>query len=100
MLGKMFRLCQPFDGTRRENIATLVETLLGNFETVVQYNRDGGRSNVTTGALCRLMADTTRGSELHRQGDREYVARNSREKAIFSGTGNLLLFYFPNKKHR
>ena len=97
MLGKMFRLCQPFDGTRRENIATLVETLLGNFETVVQYNRDGGRSNVTTGALCRLMADSTRGSELHRQG--EYVARNSREKGIFSGTGNLLLFYFPNKKH-
>ena len=39
MLGKMFRLCQPFDGTRKENIATLVETLLGNFETIVQYNK-------------------------------------------------------------
>ena len=100
MLGKMFRLCQPFDGTRRENIATLVETLLGNFETVVQYNRDGGRSNLTTGALCRLMTDSTRGSELHRQG--EYVARNSREKAFSVEMGiyfYLLLFYFPNEKH-
>ena len=69
MLGKMFRLCQPFDGTRKQNIATLVETLLGNFETIVQYNKDrrtGRWSNVTTGALCGLMTNITRGSELHR----------------------------------
>ena len=39
MLSKMFKLCQPFDGTKTTNIATLVENLLGNFETIVQYNK-------------------------------------------------------------
>ena len=39
MLSKMFKLCQPFDGTKKTNIATLVENLLGNFETIVQYNK-------------------------------------------------------------
>ena len=44
MLGQKFHLCQPFDGTNKANVATLVETLLGNFETIIQYNK-GEMSN-------------------------------------------------------
>ena len=39
MLGNKFNLCTAFDGTKTSNVATLVETLLGNFETIVQYNK-------------------------------------------------------------
>merc|ERR550517_1561497 len=56
-LGKMFRLCQPFDGSK-SGLASLVESLLGNLETVVQYNRDkktGPWSNVTTELVCHIM---------------------------------------------
>ena len=66
-LGKMFRLCQPFDGSRT-GLASLVETLLGNLETVVQYNRDkktGPWSNVTTELVCHIMT-SGQGSTLSR----------------------------------
>ena len=56
-LGKMFRLCQPLEGSQT-GVATLVEGLLGNLETVVQYNRDkktGPWSNLTTASLCQIM---------------------------------------------
>ena len=67
-LGKMFRLCQPFDGSKA-GLATLVETLLGNLETVVQYNRDkktGPWSNVTTSMVCHIMTQEVTGSTLTR----------------------------------
>merc|ERR1719483_1904450 len=70
MLTKMFKLCKPFDGKDKANIATLVETLIGNIETVVQYNKDrkefeGGQwGNITTRVICEIMDDRTAGSEL------------------------------------
>jgi len=69
MLGQKFHLCQPFDGTNKANVATLVETLLGNFETIIQYNKDkktGKWSNITTKSLCDIMTNNTLGSELQR----------------------------------
>jgi len=72
MLTKLFNLCLPFDGKSKANIATLVETLIGNIETVVQYNKDrqgfeGGKwGNVTTGTICNIMSNETEGSELQR----------------------------------
>ena len=85
MLGQKFHLCQPFDGTNKANVATLVETLLGNFETIIQYNKGvmslflyflslsllldkktGKWSNITTKSLCDIMTNNTLGSELQR----------------------------------
>ena len=66
-LGKIFRLCQPLD-EGKTGVATLVEALLGNLETVVQYNRDkktGPWSNLTTSTLCHIMT-AGQGSPLDR----------------------------------
>ena len=35
-----FRLCSSIDPSKKFDIASLFETLTGNFENVVQYNRD------------------------------------------------------------
>ena len=70
MLTKMFKLCKPFDGKDKANIATLIETLIGNIETVVQYNKDrkefeGGKwGNITTNIICEIMDNRSAGSEL------------------------------------
>jgi len=69
MLTKKFKLCKPFDGSKKANIATLMETLLGNFETIIQYNKDkktGKWSNITTQVLCDIMTNAKFGSELER----------------------------------
>ena len=66
-LGKIFRLCQPLEDSQA-GLATLVEALLGNLETVVQYNRDkktGPWSNLTTAAICQIMT-AGQGSPLER----------------------------------
>ena len=39
-LEKLFKLCDPLDVTDRLDVANLFETLAGNFEGVVQYNKD------------------------------------------------------------
>ena len=58
MLSKMFKLCQPFDGTKKTNIATLVENLLGNFETIVQYNKgEKVRMVFTTSSFFTLLSE-------------------------------------------
>ena len=70
MLTKMFNLCKPFTGLDKADTATLVETLIGNIETIVQYNKDrkefeGGKwGNITTRIICNIMEDRKAGSEL------------------------------------
>ncbi len=55
------RLCKPLDGTKSEDVATLFEGLIGNFEDIVQYNKDnrafegGKHNNVTVETLCDIM---------------------------------------------
>ena len=36
----MFNLCTPFNGNALVDITNLFETLIGNFEGIVQYNKD------------------------------------------------------------
>lgn len=72
MLTRMFTLCSPFDGAKTEDTATLFESLIGNFEGVVQYNKDnrdweGAKfTNITLNTLCDIMADQGVGSPLQR----------------------------------
>lgn len=39
-LTKSFMLCEPLDGTREEDVGNFVQSLVSNFEGVVQYNKD------------------------------------------------------------
>ena len=40
-LEQKFRLCSRLDGGNTEDVANLMEALIGNLEGVVQYNRWG-----------------------------------------------------------
>ena len=67
-----FQLCDDIDMTNKKDIANLFSTLTGNFENVVQYNKDNRAfegavgTNITIDTLCGLMTDTKIGSELER----------------------------------
>lgn len=39
-LTKSFMLCEPLDGTQEKDVANFVQSLVSNFEGVVQYNKD------------------------------------------------------------
>ena len=57
-----YRLCKPIDGTNANDVSNLFESLIGNFEDIVQYNKDnkafegGKHDNVTIETLCDIMA--------------------------------------------
>ncbi|KAI1297167.1 putative serine protease K12H4.7 [Halotydeus destructor] len=64
-LNSMFTLCDPLDGTNVNDVANFVQSLSGNFEGVVQYNRDNRAfegavdGNVTIDVICDLMQDAS-----------------------------------------
>ena len=72
MIKKKFKLCSNFDGTNQNDVTNLFESLIGNFEGIVQYNKDNrafeGASwqNVTIETVCGVMTDSQAGSELDR----------------------------------
>lgn len=45
-ISKMFQLCDPLDGTKKLDVSNLVSNLAGNFEGVVQYNKDNRKFEV------------------------------------------------------
>ncbi|CAL8110230.1 unnamed protein product [Orchesella dallaii] len=61
MIRKNFKLCDDFDGSNKKDVASLFETLAGNFEDIVQYNEDnrgfeGSKTaNITIKTLCDIM---------------------------------------------
>jgi len=63
-LAQKFRLCSRLDGGNTEDVANLMEALIGNLEGVVQYNRDNRAfegyewGNVTIDTVCELLTDT------------------------------------------
>nr|CAD7395996.1 unnamed protein product [Timema cristinae] len=77
-LKELFRPCDAIDPTNEADVATLYETLAGNFAGVVQYNKDnrafeGSRgTNITIDVVCELMSDETIGPAVTR-----YAAVNS-----------------------
>ncbi|XP_003742341.1 putative serine protease K12H4.7 [Galendromus occidentalis] len=53
-----FKTCVPFDGYNSLNLQNFFQTIAGNFEGIVQYNKDQrmeGRTNISIDDLCRLM---------------------------------------------
>ncbi|XP_059142067.1 putative serine protease K12H4.7 [Physella acuta] len=68
----MFRLCDSIDPNIQNDIANLYSTFAGNFEGVVQYNKDNRAfegavgSNITIDTLCGMMTDSSLGNPLQR----------------------------------
>lgn len=71
-LKKMFNLCDDIDIANTEDVANLYSNLAGNFEGVVQYNKDNRAfegavgTNITVDTLCNIMNDVGRGDPIDR----------------------------------
>ncbi|CAL4130099.1 unnamed protein product, partial [Meganyctiphanes norvegica] len=69
---KRFRLCTPLNGSNKQDVANLYSILTGNFEDVVQYNRDNRDfegvkgTNITIDTLCAIMDDEKSGPAIVR----------------------------------
>lgn len=69
---KTFRLCDDFDATIKNDVANLFSSLAGNFEGVVQYNKDNREfegakdANITIDTICGIMENDTGGTPLQR----------------------------------
>ncbi|XP_040063933.1 putative serine protease K12H4.7 [Ixodes scapularis] len=61
-LKDLFKLCTYFNGYNRNDVANFFQSLAGNFEGIVQYNKDarefeGGNGSITIDTLCDKMTD-------------------------------------------
>ncbi|XP_023237167.1 putative serine protease F56F10.1 [Centruroides sculpturatus] len=72
MVKKIFRLCDDLDATNKKDVANLLSSLAGNFEGVVQYNKDnrafeGAKdASITIDTICGVMENDSVGSPLKR----------------------------------
>ncbi|KAK3589932.1 hypothetical protein CHS0354_034949 [Potamilus streckersoni] len=71
-LKEMFYLCDDIDANNQMDIANLFTNLAGNFEGVVQYNKDNRAfegaigTNITIDTVCGIMGDESIGTALQR----------------------------------
>ncbi len=71
-LSSMFNTCSPLSGASQLDLTNFVSSLAGNFEGVVQYNRDNRAfegavdTNVTIPVICGLMNDASESNVLQR----------------------------------
>uniref|UniRef100_A0A8W8IVI8 Serine protease K12H4.7 n=1 Tax=Magallana gigas TaxID=29159 RepID=A0A8W8IVI8_MAGGI len=69
---KMFNLCDPLDTSQYVDGSNLFSNLAGNFEGVVQYNKDNRAfegaigTNITIDTICGIMTDESNGSPVER----------------------------------
>lgn len=74
-LKKMFQLCDDIDISNNLDVANLYTNLAGNFEGVIQYNKDNRAfegalaTNITVDTLCNIMNDDSRGDPVNRYAD-------------------------------
>lgn len=69
ILTKKFRLCDPLDGTNKDDVANFVSAVAGNFEGVVQYNKDNRKfeaGNITIDVVCSTMTNVNGKSSIDR----------------------------------
>ncbi|XP_055328720.1 putative serine protease K12H4.7 [Paramacrobiotus metropolitanus] len=91
-LQTQFQLCTPIDVTVKKDVQNLVESLAGNFEGVVQYNRDNRAfegalaTNITIETLCDIMGDTSKGTALERYAQVNALLLNAYEQKCLNFT--------------
>ena len=72
IIRRKFKLCSNFDGKNSNDVTNLFEALVGNFEGIVQYNKDNRAfegaqwTNVTIETVCKMMVDPSKGSAVER----------------------------------
>jgi len=60
---KQFKLCSSFNARKSRDVTNLFESLVGNFEGIVQYNKDNRAwegatwTNITIDTLCEIMIE-------------------------------------------
>ncbi|XP_052232753.1 putative serine protease F56F10.1 [Dreissena polymorpha] len=75
VLEQKFNLCDKIDHTNTLDLAGFFSNTAGNFENVVQYNKDNRAfegalgTNITIDTLCEIMTDFTRGDPVQRYAD-------------------------------
>ncbi|XP_017480308.1 PREDICTED: putative serine protease K12H4.7 [Rhagoletis zephyria] len=71
-INQLFQLCDPLDATKKLDVSNLVGNLAGNFEGVVQYNKDNRKfegatgTNITIDVVCSAMTNVGGGSSIER----------------------------------
>jgi len=64
-----FRLCSPLDKSNTNDVINLYESLIGNFEGIVQYNKDNKAfegaqwGNVTIDTVCDILVSSNTGPD-------------------------------------
>ena len=64
-----FRLCSPLDRSNTNDVINLYESLIGNFEGIVQYNKDNKAfegaqwGNVTIDTVCDILVSSNTGPD-------------------------------------
>nr|XP_006823961.1 PREDICTED: putative serine protease K12H4.7-like [Saccoglossus kowalevskii] len=72
LLQNIFQVCGPINSTELKDVQNFHSLVSGNFEGVVQYNRDNREfegavgTNITLDTLCDIMVDESIGDPLHR----------------------------------
>ncbi|XP_076060086.1 putative serine protease K12H4.7 [Oratosquilla oratoria] len=72
MVTREFKLCSPLNGKEKRDVANLYASLAGNFEGVVQYNKDNREfegvkgTNITIDVLCNIMGNASLGQPIQR----------------------------------
>ncbi|XP_070538578.1 putative serine protease K12H4.7 [Ptychodera flava] len=72
LLETIFQLCNPIDVSKENDVQNFYAMTAGNFEGVVQYNKDNRAfegavgTNITLDTLCDIMTEISIGDELHR----------------------------------
>ena len=67
VINNKFRLCSPLDRTNTNDVINLYESLIGNFEGIVQYNKDNKAfegaqwGNVTIDTVCDILVSSNTG---------------------------------------
>ncbi|XP_071951761.1 putative serine protease F56F10.1 [Antedon mediterranea] len=71
-LTKSFKLCNPLDGTNKNDVSNMFVNIVGNFMNIVQYNKDNRKfegalgTNITVDTICDIMCDESAGDVLER----------------------------------
>ena len=71
-MGDLFKTCTPFDGTDSKNVSNVMEAIIGNFEDIIQYNKDNRAfegavtANITITKLCQIMTSPEKKSPVEK----------------------------------
>ncbi|XP_033099786.1 putative serine protease K12H4.7 [Anneissia japonica] len=95
-----FKLCNPLNGTNKNDIANMFESLVGNFMNVVQYNKDNRKfegavgTEITIDTICDIMCNESGGDVLERYAQfNKLIMSTYKEKCLDISYDSMLAEY-------